>query len=154
MELYLMQHGEAEPEEVDPARPLTPLGREEVARVARVARKMGVRVGLILHSGKLRALETAEILARELGPEIEVRQADGLAPKDDPRAVLPAIEASSQNLVLVGHLPHLSRLASLLLIGDPGREVVAFRMGALVALERDSAGAWKVRWIVPPEAAA
>jgi len=79
-----MQHGEAELEEVDPARPLTPLGREEVARVARVARKMGVRVELILHSGKLRALETAEILARELGPEIEVRQADGLAPKDDP----------------------------------------------------------------------
>jgi phosphohistidine phosphatase len=45
---------------------------------------MGVRVELILHSGKLRALETAEILARELGPGIEVRQADGLAPKDDP----------------------------------------------------------------------
>ncbi|GBD31840.1 Phosphohistidine phosphatase SixA [bacterium HR33] len=147
-----MQHGEAAPEEVDPARPLTPRGREEVARVARMARKMGVRAERILHSGKLRALETAEILARELGQEANVSQADGLAPKDDPQLALHTIEASNQSLILVGHLPHLSRLVSLLLVGDPGREIVAFRMGALVSLARESESGWRLRWIIPPEA--
>ncbi|GIW52232.1 MAG: phosphohistidine phosphatase SixA [Gemmatimonadales bacterium] len=147
-----MQHGEAAPEEVDPARPLTPRGREEVARVARMARKMGVRAERILHSGKLRALETAEILARELGSSAKVTQTDGLAPKDDPRQALQTIESSNENLILVGHLPHLSRLAGLLLVGDPNREIVAFRMGALVALARESGSGWRLRWIIPPEA--
>ncbi len=147
-----MQHGEAEPEGVDPARPLTLRGREEVARVARTARKMGVHPERILHSGKLRALETAEILARELGLEGRVKQAEGLAPKDDPRQVLPTIEAAEQGLVLVGHLPHLSRLTSLLLLGDSEREVVAFTMGALVSLVTGSDGGWRLRWIIPPEA--
>jgi phosphohistidine phosphatase len=153
MELYLMQHGEAEPEEVDPARPLSRQGHDEVARVARTARKVGVRADRILHSGKLRALQTAEILARELNLEGKVSHAEGLAPKDDPQVVLRTIEASKETLILVGHLPHLSRLAGLLLVGDPDREIVAFRMGALVSLMKDSAGAWRLRWIVLPEAA-
>ncbi len=147
-----MQHGEAAPDEVDPARPLTLRGREEVVRVARTARKMGVRAERILHSGKLRALETAEILARELGLEGKVSRTEGLAPKDDPRQALQTIEAANESLVLVGHLPHLSRLTSLLLLGDPEREIVAFRMGALVSLVMGSEGNWRLRWIIPPEA--
>lgn len=146
-----MQHGEAASEQEDPARPLTPRGREEVGLVARVASRIGVRPGRILHSGKLRALETAEILARELGTPQVVGQADGLAPNDDPRRILPTIEESQAPLILVGHLPHLSKLCSLLLLGDPGREVVAFRMGALISLVGDDKAGWRLRWIIPPE---
>ena len=52
--------------------------------------------------------------------------------------------------LLVGHLPHLSRLASLLLVGDATREIVAFRMGGIVCLEND-AGRWRIKWILTPE---
>ena len=66
MELYLVQHGEATPKEVDPARPLTERGQVEVRRVAHAAHVAGVTVSTIYHSGKLRAQQTAEILAKEL----------------------------------------------------------------------------------------
>jgi phosphohistidine phosphatase len=54
-------------------------------------------------------------------------------------------------VILVGHLPHLSRLTGLLVAGDPKREIVSFRMGALIALTRAENGPWQIRWILPPE---
>ena len=53
---------------------------------------------------------------------------------------------------MVGHLPHLARLVSLLVVGDPSKEVLAFRMGALVALGRDEEG-WRLRFVLTPEMA-
>jgi phosphohistidine phosphatase len=43
-------------------------------------------------------------------------------------------------MMLVGHLPHLARLAGLLLAGDPDRPVIAFGQGGLVGLERGPVG--------------
>ncbi len=55
--------------------------------------------------------------------------------------------------MLVGHLPHLSRLASLLLTADPAREIIAFRMGGMVCLS-EWEGQWRLHWILTPEIAA
>lgn len=150
MRLYLVQHGEAKPEAEDPARPLTDRGREEVQRVARHAAALGLQIAEIRHSGKLRARQTAEILAEELSPRLGVREMDGLAPTDDPAKARAEVEAAREPLMLVGHLPHLSRLASFLLVGDPGREIIRFRMGAIVFLARPE-GSWVLQWILTPE---
>ena len=37
MNVYLVQHGEAKPKDVDPSRSLTERGREETERVAAIA---------------------------------------------------------------------------------------------------------------------
>ncbi|MBI3989381.1 MAG: hypothetical protein HY347_07165 [candidate division NC10 bacterium] len=50
------------------------------------------------------------------------------------------LEAAQEPLMLVGHLPHLSRLTSALLVGDPEREVIRFRMGAIVCLSKTAGG--------------
>jgi len=76
----------------------------------------------------------------------------GLSPMDDPAEAQAMLEAAQETLMLVGHLPHLSRLASALLVGDPGREVIQFRMGAIVCLSRIE-GSWVVKWILTPELA-
>ncbi len=52
--------------------------------------------------------------------------------------------------MLVGHLPHLSRLAALLLAESPEPEIVAFRNAGVVCLERQE-GRFAVRWILTPE---
>jgi phosphohistidine phosphatase len=59
MDLYLMQHGQATTETEDPERPLTDAGRAAVQRVAKRARAADVRISGCLHSGKLRAEQTA-----------------------------------------------------------------------------------------------
>ena len=151
MRLYLVQHGEAKREEEDPARPLTDRGREEVERVSSYAAKIGVRVERILHSGKLRARQTAEIMAKHLKPPKGVERADGLEPLADPKVWAERLRGVEGDLMLVGHLPHLSRLTSLLLTGREDVEPVAFRMGGIVCLERDEEGKWRMQWIVRPE---
>lgn len=150
--LYLVQHGEAAKETEDASRPLTDRGRREVEAVARSSARLELGVALIAHSGKLRAKQTADILAAELAPPGGVVERGGLAPNDDPAPAARLAETAAEPLLLVGHLPHLSRLASLLLVGDAGREIVAFRMGALVALSRDE-GRWRLRYVLTPEIA-
>ena len=62
MRLYLVQHGDAVPERLDPERPLSAAGRREVEAVARLLAGAGARVAHVVHSGKLRAQQTAELL--------------------------------------------------------------------------------------------
>ena len=150
MPVYLVQHGQAVSEEQDSTRPLTEGGREEVERVARHAATLGVRVAEIWHSGKLRALQTAELLRGHLSPMPALREQRGMNPGDDPVLVLPRLEAAADPVMLVGHLPHLSRLASLLLVGDSGRGIIQFRNAGIVCLARGEGG-WRLDWALPPD---
>lgn len=152
MDFYLVQHGEAKAETEDPARALTDRGRAEVQRVARHAAAVGLQIVEIRHSGKLRARQTAELLAEYLSPLRGVGETEGLGPTDDPSKARTELEAAHAPLMLVGHLPHLSRLASSLLVGDPGKEIIRFRMGAIVCLARGEGG-WALQWILTPELA-
>lgn len=152
MHVYLVQHGEAKTEAQDAERPLTDRGRDEVRRVACRAALLGLPLAEICHSGKLRAAQTAELMAEHLRPSRGVRAIECLAPTDDPAKVRAELEAAREPLMLVGHLPHLGRLASSLLVGDPQREILRFRNGAVVSLAREE-GRWFLRWILTPELA-
>jgi phosphohistidine phosphatase len=150
MRLYLVQHGEATSEEEDPQRPLTDRGADDVRRVAGlVARGGTVEVERVVHSGKTRARQTAEIWSEALGVPIE--EAEGLAPMDDPAVWAGRLATEQRDLMLVGHLPHLAKLAGQLLVGDGERPVMAFRQGGVVGLERAPEG-WSVWLAVPPQA--
>ena len=148
MELYLVQHGEAKSKEEDPERSLTELGKEEVGAVAMKLAEAGVKVDHIYHSPKLRALQTADIFTTHL--KSHATETDGLKPMDDPNLIIEMIDEKDEDLMLVGHLPHLSKLAALLLTGkeDP---VVDFTMGAVVCLVKDEK--WQVKWILTPDLA-
>jgi phosphohistidine phosphatase len=68
MALYLVQHGQCHSKEIDPAKGLTEAGRDTARRIASVAKGYKVPVTCILHSGKKRARQTAEIFAEALAP--------------------------------------------------------------------------------------
>jgi len=155
MKLYLVQHGEATSEAEDPERPLTQRGRQNVTQAGAIAARLGLRPSEIRHSGKRRAVETAEILADALGLGDRVVASSGMAPNDDPQPVASALANAKGPVMLVGHLPFLSRLASLLLTNDPGRTLIRFRNAAIVCLARDDevGSAWSVAWILTPEMA-
>jgi len=152
MNVYLIQHGEAEPKSLDPARPLTEPGRQAMERVAATAARLDLEVVQIQHSGKTRAEQTATILGQALSPPGGVVAVSGLAPKDDVRPVAGALAEASHPMMLVGHLPFLSRLAGLLVTGDPDRAVVQFQNAAIVCLARQE-GRWLVAWILTPQMA-
>lgn len=150
MELYLVQHGEAKPESEDPQRPLTDRGRAEVESVAEHVAGLGTEVAQVLHSGRLRATQTAELFARCLGVPQGARELQGLGPLDDPQRAMDLVSQAEEPLMIVGHLPHLGRLASLLVLGDPEKRMVEFRMGGVLCLRKDDRG-WVVGWLLVPQ---
>ena len=151
MRLYLVQHGKAAPEELDPRRPLTAEGRAAVARVAGFLKPLGLRVEALWHSGKLRAEQTAQLLAEAVACPGGPARRDGLGPNDPVGPIRSELERHGGELMIVGHLPMLGRLASLLLTGREEADVVAFRNGGVVCLGREAAGKWRVEWAVVPE---
>jgi phosphohistidine phosphatase len=116
MQIYLVQHGESEPEEIDPECRLTESGVESIRKVADFLRTSGgLEVDEIWHSGKPRAQQTAELLAAStrVGKEA-VMHHDGLAPKDAVEPIKHELEQANRTLMNVGHLPFLGRLAAAL----------------------------------------
>jgi phosphohistidine phosphatase len=148
MELYLVQHAEAKSKEEDPERSLTNNGKEEANLVAAHSAKI-TEVHRIMHSPKLRARQTADIFAGH--NHASSSEEEGLKPLDDPEIAKKLIESQESNLMLVGHLPHLNRLSSLLLSENSEADVVSFRKSAVVCLEKTDS--WRVKWILTPELA-
>jgi phosphohistidine phosphatase len=152
MRLYLVQHAEPKRKEEDPSRPLSEKGWEDIRKVAKYAEKhLQIQVEQIVHSGKLRAKQTAEVLAEHLHPVKAVTVAEGLEPLADPKVWKNRLAGTAENIVIVGHLPHLSKLTGHLLTGDESKEVITFRMAGITCLERDESGRWTVRWMITPE---
>src|SRR2546425_809987 len=118
MRLYLVQHGAAKTEAEDPQRGITEEGRRAVERTADFLAALRLPLDRIEHSEKLRARQTAEILAARLRPAEGTRQIAGIAPNDDVEPMRARLAKESKNLMLVGHLPYLSRLLARLL-GQP-----------------------------------
>ncbi|MBN1834762.1 MAG: phosphohistidine phosphatase SixA [Spirochaetales bacterium] len=154
MRVYLVRHGEAKSKDEDPERGLTEQGRLQVEAVGRLISRDIRSVGSIWHSGKKRAAETAEILAGFLpGQEAAAQPVmlPGLSPEDPPGPIAAELRAGSEDVLLVGHLPFLDRLA-LLLIGADSRHVqrlLAFEPAAALCLERREE-AWLIAWFVSP----
>lgn len=149
VDFYLVRHGDALSAAEDPKRPLSAAGRAGVERTAQLALQRNLQVSTIYHSGILRAQQTAEILAAHLMSSPTVAQLAGLLPEDDPAIVRAELEVAPASVLLVGHLPFMSRLAGLLIHGDPERPVVEFPPGAMACLTR-SAAHWELRWRIAP----
>ncbi|MBD3389722.1 phosphohistidine phosphatase SixA [Candidatus Micrarchaeota archaeon] len=151
MEIYLVQHGEAKPEEEDTERPLSPRGMKETSDIAKKLSFVIQRIpNKIFHSPKLRARQTAEILAKSLN--CKTGEIEGLKPLDDPSIIKDKLSSldSSGTYFFVGHLPNLEKLSSLLLYGTSGKPFVAFRNSApLCITHRD--GTWKLKYYFLPE---
>lgn len=142
-----MRHGEAVSGVDDRQRPLSDRGRAQSVATAQSLRSRGVSIAWVCHSGILRAQQTAELVAAVLAPEQGVRGITGLCPDDDPLIVKAEIDATSKSLLLVSHLPYLSRLAGLMTTGDAERPVIEFAPATLVCLRRQANG-WKLDWFL------
>ncbi len=147
MFLYLVRHGEAKNKDEDPERALSDKGINDVKKVAEAVPGKDVKLAVAFHSGKARAKQTAEIIAEVVSPPQGVSQKDGLSPHDDPDIWVNRLKDMNDDVMLVGHLPHLESLASTLLGSIGG----SFSAGQIMCLERDNYGKWSKKWTVAPE---
>jgi phosphohistidine phosphatase len=148
--VYLIQHGEAKPPEPDAEPVLTENGRRDVEKTADFLRPLGITLDAVWHSVKTRAQQTAEIFASAVSTQNGVQQRDGLKPNDPVAPVKHAIEQAAGDLMIVGHLPFLGKLASLLVTGDETKPTVTFQNGCVVCMERQPEQGWTVAWMIVP----
>lgn len=150
MRLYLARHGNAVAGNDDDARPLSDEGRAEVGRMAAFLADSGVRVRRIVHSGKLRAEQTAEIYAAKLGPSAPLDKVGGLRPNDPPMGILALIASLDGDTLVAGHNPFLSSVVGLLVTGSLGMPVCDLATGAVACLEHQTGYGWQIAFIVEP----
>jgi phosphohistidine phosphatase len=146
---YLVRHGDTLSAHIDPQRPLSARGRAEISELAHLALRRDVQVAEIHHSGILRAQETAEILASYLHPSGGVHPSAGLLPEDDPEIAKAELEAAGQPIMLVGHLPYISRLAALLVKGDASQSLGEFSPATMLSCTKIGIR-WQIEWQIAP----
>jgi phosphohistidine phosphatase len=151
MALFLVQHGKSLPKDKDPDKGLSEEGISDVKRIAGVAKTYTVHVSCIRHSGKKRALQTAEIFASDLEPVGGVEETGGMNPLDDVVAFA-ATSVNNDDRMLVGHLPFMERLTSYLITGSIEKTLFKFQNGGIVCLDIDpDTDSWVIKWTLMPK---
>ena len=158
MRLYLLRHFQAEEGSPDAFRPLSAKGRDRARILSGYLQRTKLfKPDQIWHSPLERSLQSAARLQEwTKWPERLLYQKTGLLPEDDPAATLREVLLQKQELLIVGHEPHLGRLVSLLLTAQSGMNLVKLRKGSLLCLELEKKPRRKLveaclRWVLDPE---
>jgi len=149
MRLYLVQHGKALSEDIDPKRPLSEEGKKDTERIAKFL-KGKIDLDVIWHSEKLRTKETAQTLAEYLLPKEGLKELKRLLPLDPVESLLRKIIGERKNIMIVSHLPFLQKLSSLILTGSENYNLINFSQAGCVYLE-EREEIFGISWVVTPE---
>jgi phosphohistidine phosphatase SixA len=153
-ELYLLRHAHAGDPLAwggdDADRPLSARGQKQSARLARFLDRRGFRPDAIISSPKVRAVQTAEPLAKQLGLEILVDHRLAEGPDLDEIEAILATAGDPARPVLVGHDPAFSTLVAEL-IGAPWFDVPKGTFLRIDTERPPSPGGGLLRWLISPD---
>lgn len=144
MRLYVMRHGDALRPMTGP-RFLSDKGVKQAEAAGLFLRRVREVPDMIVHSTLARSKQTAEFVARmaDVG-DCCLKKFEHIEPEDSPEefieAIMPEFGPSCESILVVGHDPFVSSLASLLLVNT--RAAVSFRFdtGALFCAESTRSG--------------
>jgi len=145
--VYLVQHGIAVDKELDEQRPLSDAGSAEVQKVAQQLKNSAIVINKIVHSGKLRAAQTAEIFAETLMVD-NVTELSGIKPNDDPQKMIS--QMTEDALMVVGHLPNIENVMAALLQADKNTTPVKFQNAAVACVTIDKNETY-LKWFITPD---
>ncbi len=156
MKLYFLRHGRADRSQWrggdDFDRPLTKDGKNRIARTADVIADLNLGLDIIVTSPLVRAFQTAEIVAKNLGMTERLVTDERLGPgfhiENLSDILLEQPQAAS--ILLVGHEPDFSTMISDLIGG--GR--VVCKKGSLARVDLNSSAvlSGQLVWLMPPKA--
>jgi len=153
MALFLVQHGISDASDSEQEKELTEKGMKETVRIAEVAKSYNISVEKIIHSGKKRAEQTALLFHHAFLIKTPLEKVSGINPLDDVHPFSMNIAPESA-LMVVGHMPFLQRLVSLLTCGTEDVRVYRFQNSGIVCLDadvgRDGSLDWFIKWTLNP----
>jgi len=149
MRVYLVQHGESKSEEEDPQRRLTDKGIGEVQIVADFLRPLKLAVDAIWHSDKARAADRGTARGGGLGAGSS-RTARRPWPEGPGRRNERSARTNRRRLDDRWPPPVSRQTRRLVRHRQRKNEIVEFRFGGVVCVERRDNKKWKVAWMVTP----
>ena len=133
---------------------MTRRGRERTARAAAGLRRLMGRTVRVATSPLTRARQTAELLVAALETEVKIETLEALSPAAPYRETLRWLREveSGASVVLVGHEPHLGKLAGMLLFNSVSAELPLKKAGAVWIdfVGPVEPGAGRLRAFLPP----
>lgn len=146
---YILQHGNAVSKEEDTERPLSSAGQRDIKRVADRLAEKNVSIQRIVHSSKLRAKQTAQIISDGVVPNVVPEAVDGISPNDDPEKFIKDTGSIKGAVLVASHMPFVSRLCSTLMTGKPNAQF-CFTPGSIACLDYAD-GQWSLVFMMRPE---
>lgn len=111
MEIYIVRHGDALEGEIDELRELSEKGKKQAKRAGKKLKDLDVKVDEIFSSPLKRAIQTAEIIAKEIGFKNEVKITELLNPLSNPNEILNHLNyLNKDKILIVGHQPFLGKM--------------------------------------------
>lgn len=150
MRIYLARHGDSV-SGPDQRRQLSEKGRADVSHIANMLAPLKIHVMDIFHSDKTRAIQTAEILSTVVHSARPMRMRAELDPEASIDRIIEELDATDEDVMLVGHMPFMGKLAGKLVAGNENTDVVNFQAGSIVCLEQYSQTRWAICWMLNPE---
>jgi phosphohistidine phosphatase len=156
MNLFILRHGIAVEKRRpghDAERQLTAKGERKIREAIAAIKAMRISFDLIFTSPYLRTEQTARLVAKRLGLMKRLIGTDTLEPGADRHEFLRLLKKTdSENVLIVGHEPSLSRLVSALISGSE-RSLVELKKGGLCKLSVPSLQHGKratLEWLLTP----
>ena len=132
------------------SRPLSDKGRKQTKRLGDHLASIGFTADAIITSPKIRAEQTAQIIAERIKTKVSVDDRLGGPFELDTIEAILADAGDPERVVLVGHDPDFSE--TLAALAGPRLEM---KKGALASIQVDRplrAGSGTLRWLIPPDA--
>lgn len=149
MYLYLIQHARSKPVTEDPERGISSIGKKETLEICRYIKTEDIKTDEIWVSSKKRSQETADLITMNTSLENMIYEKDFLNPDDPVETAAKFINHRKKNIMIVGHLPFLSKLSSFLLTGSVNFQIIKYRNSGIVTLAYEN-DIWSVISIINP----
>lgn len=149
MKVYLVQHGPCIEKTRHPEQPLSEEGKQLINKTSRFVSLLKLEIDYLWHSEKLRAKQTAEILASGLNVHGVIESHTGLTPLDPVEPIVQLLHQLKQNIMLVGHMPFMGNMVNKL-VGNELQNFISFVPGTIVCLEQNKQQ-WNICWMLTPE---
>ncbi|QTS83742.1 phosphohistidine phosphatase SixA [Coxiella endosymbiont of Amblyomma nuttalli] len=151
MKLYCVRHGHAEQlPNKSGERPLTQKGIEEINRIATYLAYRDVHAIHVMHSGKLRAQQSAVILAEAVAKNQLIEVCELLGSDHQIALLIDRVQEWHDDTLLVGHMPCMSQLVNTLILGDDYPDILRFTPATVVCLEQFE-NRWILNWVLRPD---
>jgi phosphohistidine phosphatase len=158
MIIYFLRHANAGPKHFsnpakDEKRPIDKIGEEQSHDVGRALAYLGVTANVIISSPLTRAMQTAEVVAREIGYEEKIVSDDALRPEATFEKFKSLLNRHKDKpaIMVVGHDPSMTEFVNRVLSGGAPLAAVEMKKGGVAKVDIEIRRHAVLRWCMTPK---